>query len=79
MRKGKALIRAFNVLNDCDSAKKMNNIGLPTLALLDDAWNTLWDVYLYNKSTTVMLEVAQFFKKHGFKVVYCDIGWVIRA
>lgn len=79
MRRNKALIKAFNVLNDCDSAKKMNDIGLPTLALLDDAWNTLRDVYLHNKSTTIMLEVAQFFKKHGFKVTEKGIGWEIRA
>lgn len=75
----KALLKAYKLLNDCDSAKKMKDIGLPTLALLDDAWNTLWNVYLRNKSTTVMLEVAQFFKKHGFKVTEKGIGWEIHA
>lgn len=75
----KALISAYKLLNDCDSAKKMKNIGLPTLALLNDAWSALWDVYLRNKSTTICLEVAQFFKKHGFKVAEKGIGWEIRA
>lgn len=75
----KALISAYKLLNDCDSAKKMKDIGLPTLALLDDAWNTLWNVVVYNKSTTILSEVAQFFKKHGFKVTEKGIGWEIRA
>ena len=77
--RNKTLDIAYKLLNDCDSAKQMKALGLPTLALLDDAWSSLWDVNMSGKSTTICLEVAQFFKKHGFKVTEKGIGWEIRA
>lgn len=77
--RNKTLDIAYKLLNDCDTAKKMKALGLPTLALLDDAWNTLRDINSNGKSTTICLEVAQFFKKHGFKVTEKGIGWEISA
>lgn len=77
--RNKTIDSAYKLLNDCDTAKKMNALGLPTLALLDDAWNTLRDINSNGKSTTIFLKVAKFFEKHGFKVVDCGIGWEIRA
>ena len=77
--RNKTLDIAYKLLNDCDTAKQMKALGLPTLALLDDAWATLRDVELCKKSTTICLEVAQFFKKHGFKVTEKGVGWEIRA
>lgn len=77
--RNKTLDIAYKLLNDCDTVKKMKALGLPTLALLNDAWSSLRDVELRKQSTTICLEVAQFFKKHGFKVTEKGIGWEIRA
>ena len=77
--RNKTLDIAYKLLNDCDTVKKMKALGLPTLALLNDAWSSLRDVNMSGKSTTICLEVAQFFKKHGFKVTEKGIGWEIRA
>ena len=77
--RNKTLDIAYKLLNDCDTARKMKALGLPTLALLDDAWDTLLDVNAYGKSTTIFLNVAKFFKRHGFEVIDCGIGWEIRA
>ena len=77
--RNKTLDIAYKLLNDCDSAKQMKALGLPTLALLEAAWSTLCEVNLCGKDTTICLEVAQFFKKHGFKVTEKGIGWEIRA
>lgn len=59
---------AYKLLNDCDSS-----------ALFDSAWSTLCEVNLYGKGTTIFLEVAEFFKKYGFKVTEKGIGWEIRV
>ena len=77
--RNKTLDIAYKLLNDCDSAKQMKALGLPTLMLLNDARSSLRDVELCKQSTTIFLEVAQFFKKHGFKVTEKGIGWEIRA
>lgn len=46
----------------------MAKIGLPSLALLNLAWETLQDLYIYSESETVFEEVAKFFESRGFIV-----------
>lgn len=77
--RNKTLDIAYRLLNDCDTRQKMAKIGLPTLGLLNEAWETLREIYFCGKDTTMCLEVAKFFKKHGFKVAEKGIGWEIHA
>ena len=71
--------KTFQLLTRCNTRVKRERIGLRTLAMLDNAIYALQNIYIDGESTTLCFEIACFFKKQGFEIVDCWIGWTIRV
>lgn len=71
--------KTYHLLLSCDTRTKMARIGLRTLSQINEAFNTLRDVYINGIGGTIDFNIACFFKKQGFRLVDNWIGWEIHA